>query len=269
LLAKALGAKGFRARIGGLIEIGSRTEDVCNENQVACRDELRNVWQSVQASAERWYDRSSNCSLISFNAREYSRSPQSTKIHRNIITRNKIVPEVPISALETPKELDLRHQLPEQCNESGSGCEAIAIPHNPNLSNGQLFRAEYAELPLARQREEATLRARLEPVVEMMQIKSESECRNGMYQIMGGNDGLCELEKIRDFGQPELSDCAEGQSKGAQAGKGCTSRNDYVRYALIDGLREKERPDINPYQFGFIGSTDSHTAALGAVSEYE
>ena len=108
----------------------------------------------------------------------------------------------------------------EQCNDSGSGCEAIAIPHNPNLSNGQLFRAEYAGLPLARQREEAALRARLEPVVEMTQIKGESECRNGMYQIIGGNDELCEFEKIRDFGQPELSDCAEGQSKGAQAGEG-------------------------------------------------
>ena len=269
LLAKALGAKGFRARIGGLIEIGGRRGDVCSENQAVCREELGNVWQSVQASAERWYDRSSNCSFTTFTAWEYSRSPQSTKIHRNIIMRNEIVPELPISALETPVEMDLRRQLLEQCNDSGSGCEAIAIPHNPNLSNGQLFRAEYAELPLARQREEAALRARLEPVVEMMQIKGESECRNGMYQIIGGNDELCEFEKIRDFGQPELSDCAEGQSKGAQAGKGCTSRNDYVRYALIDGLREKERLGINPYQFGFIGSTDSHTAAPGAVSEYE
>ena len=42
-----------------------------------------------------------------------------------------------------------------------------------------------------------------------------------------------------------------------------------MRYALIDGLREKERLGINPYQFGFIGSTDSHTAAPGAVNEYE
>ena len=269
LLAKALGAKGFRARIGGLIQIGGRREDVCGEDLAACRKALGNVWQSVQASAEHWYDRSSDCSFTTFHAWEYSRSPQSTKIHRNVILRNEIVPELPISALETPIEMDLRRQLLEQCNESDSGCEAIAIPHNPNLSNGQLFRAEYAELPLARQREEAALRARLEPVVEMMQIKGESECRNGMYQVLGGNDELCEFEKIRDFGQPELSDCAEGQSKGAQAGKGCTSRKDYVRYALIDGLREKERLGINPHQFGFIGSTDSHTAAPGAVSEYE
>ena len=84
-------------------------------------------------------------------------------------------------------------------------------------------------MPVARQREEAALRARLEPVVEMMQIKGESECRNGMYKIIGGNDELCEFEKIRDFGKPELSDCAEGHSIGAQAGTGCTSRNGYVR----------------------------------------
>ena len=142
------------------------------------------------------------------------------------------------------------------------GLAARPLPfHTTPTSQWPAVSREYAELPLARQREEAALRARLEPVVEMMQIKGESECRNGMYQIIGGNDELCEFEKIRDFGQPELSDCAEGQSKGAQAGKGCTSRNDYVRYALIDGLREKERLGINPYQFGFIGSTDSHTAA--------
>ena len=42
---------------------------------------------------------------------------------------------------------------------------------------------------------------------------------NGMYQIIGGNDELRRLRKFETFGQPELSDCAEGQSKGAQAGK--------------------------------------------------
>ena len=216
-----------------------------------------------------WYDRSSHCEFTTFNAWEYSRSPQSTKIHRNIILRNEINPDLPIAALETPSEIDMRRQLLEQCNDSGSGCDAIAIPHNPNLSNGQLFRAEYAGLPLDAQQNEAAIRARLEPVEEMMQIKGESECRNGMFGVFGGEDELCNFEKIRDFGQPELSDCGESQGKGAQAGKGCTSRNDYVRYALIDGIRERARLGVNPYQFGFIGSTDAHTSAPGAVSEYQ
>lgn len=269
LLARVLGLKGFRARIGGLIGLGGRRDDVCGDNDTVCRRELGNVWRGIQAAAERWYDRSADCSFTTFHAWEYSHSPQSTKVHRNIILRNEIVPELPISSLETPVEMDLRRQLLEQCNESGSGCDAIAIPHNPNLSNGQMFRVEYAQLPMDRQREEAALRARLEPVVEMMQIKGESECRNGMYNVLGSEDELCNFEKIRDFGQPDMEDCGEGSGSGAQAGKGCTSRTDYVRYALLEGLREKQRIGVNPYAFGFIGSTDTHTATPGAVSEYD
>jgi len=269
LIAKILGLEGFRARIGGLIGIGGRSDDVCGEDDRICRAQLATVWQGIQASAERWYDRSADCNFTTFHAWEYSHSPRSTKVHRNIILRNEIVPELPISSLETKVEMDLRRQLLEQCNDSGSGCDAIAIPHNPNLSNGQMFRVEYAELPLERQREEAALRARLEPVVEMMQIKGESECRNGMYKILGGEDELCNFEKIRDFGQPDLEDCEEGSGSGAQAGKGCTSRTDYVRYALLEGLREKQRIGINPYTFGFIGSTDTHAATPGAVSEFD
>ena len=269
LLAKVLGLKGFRARIGGLIGITGRRDDVCGADDEICRAQLAGVWQGIQASAERWYDRSPDCDFTTFHAWEYSHSPQSTKLHRNIILRNEIVPELPISSLETPVEMDLRRQLLEQCNDSGSGCDAIAIPHNPNLSNGQMFRVEYAELPLERQREEAALRARLEPVVEMMQIKGESECRNGMYRVLGGEDELCNFEKIRDFGQPELQDCQEDSGSGAQAGKGCTSRTDYVRYALLEGLREQQRLGVNPYAFGFIGSTDTHTATPGAVSEFD
>lgn len=267
-LARVLGLSGFRARLPGLIGIDGRQDDVCGENDTLCRAELANVWQDIQASTERWYDRSAECSFTTFHGWEYSHSPQSTKIHRNIILRNEITPELPISSLETPIAMDLRKQLLEQCNDSGSGCDAIAIPHNPNLSNGQMFRVEYDELPLQQQREEAALRARLEPIVEMMQIKGESECRNGMYKILGGEDELCNFEKIRDLGRSTPEDCNEGSGAGAQAGKGCTSRTDYVRYALLEGLSEKQRIGENPYEFGFIGSTDTHMSAAGGVSEY-
>ncbi len=267
-LARLLNLKGFRARIGGLIGIFGRHGDVCGEDDAWCREELGNVWRANQAATERWYDRSSACAFTTFHAWEYSRSPYSTKIHRNIILRNEIVPELPISSLETPIEMELRKQLLELCNDNGSGCEAIAIPHNPNLSNGQLFRVEYADLPLERQREEAAIRARLEPVVEMMQIKGESECRNGMYQVIGAEDELCGFEKIRDMGRQEMPDCEAGNGWGAQAGKGCTSRTDYARYALLEGVREEQRIGVNPFAFGFIGSTDTHTSMPGAVSEF-
>jgi Protein of unknown function (DUF3604) len=268
-IAKLLGLSGFRARLPGVIGISGRQDSVCGDNDEICRAQLATVWQGIQASTERWYDRSADCNFTTFHGWEYSHSPKSTKIHRNIILRNNIVPELPISALETPVEMDLRRQLVEQCNDSGSGCDAIAIPHNPNLSNGQMFKVEYDELPLERQREEAALRARLEPIVEMMQIKGESECRNGMYNVLGGEDELCNFEKTRDFGEGMIKDCQDGTGWGAHAGKGCASRNDYVRYALLEGLQEKKRIGVNPYAFGFIGSTDTHMAASGAVTEYD
>ncbi len=267
-LARLLGLTGFRARIGGLLGLFGRRDDVCGEDDSICRDQLASVWKANQEATERYYDRSAACGFTTFHAWEYSHSPRSTKVHRNVILRNEIVPELPISSLETPREIDLRHQLVDLCNDTDSGCEAIAIPHNPNLSNGQMFKIEYADLPLEEQRKEAALRARLEPIVEMMQIKGESECRNGMYGVLGGPDELCGFEKIRDLGGQEFEDCEEGAGWGAQAARGCSSRTDFVRYALLEGLREKDRIGVNPYAFGFIGSTDNHMATPGQVSEW-
>ncbi len=268
-LARVLGMDGFRGRIAGLLGLGGRRDDVCGDDDAICRARLGAVWRANQASAERWYDRSTQCAFTTFHAWEYSHSPSFTKVHRNVILRNEIVPELPISSLETPREIDLRHQLMAQCNETDTGCEAIAIPHNPNLSNGQMFAIEYADLPPERQREEAALRARLEPIVEMMQIKGESECRNGMFDVLGAPDELCGFEKIRDLGRQKFEDCGEGAGAGAQRGAGCSSRTDFVRYALLEGARERSRIGVNPFAFGFIGSTDNHMSTPGGVSEYE
>jgi hypothetical protein len=103
----------------------------------------------------------------------------------------------------------------------------------------------------------------------MVQLKGESECRNGMYGVVGGPDELCDFEKIRDLPGHPLEDCEEGAGWGAQRDRGCVSRLDYVRYALIEGLREAERIGVNPYLFGFIGSTDTHLGNPGAVAETE
>ena len=125
---------------------GGRRDDVCGEDDRFCREELSRVWRANQRATEEAYDRSAECRFTSFHGWEYSHSPRSTKLHRNVILRNEIGPELPISSLETPREIDLRHQLMALCNDTDSGCEAIAIPHNPNLSNGQMFAIEYAML---------------------------------------------------------------------------------------------------------------------------
>ncbi len=266
LLATVLGVKGFRAKILGVIDLNGRKAEVCGEDNGVCRERLAGVWAENGRAAERYYDRTAACEFTTFHAWEYSRSTRSTKIHRNIILRNEIGPELPFSWIDTPNEKKLRARLRDLCLDSGSGCDAIAIPHNPNLSNGHQFAITYRELPLEEQVSEARLRARLEPIVEMMQVKGESECRNGFLGVVGEEDELCEFEKIRDR-QADVDDCGDGTGWGAQKGEGCTSRVDYVRYALVEGLREEERIGVNPFKFGMIGSTDTHRSTPGAVEE--
>ncbi len=267
LLARLLGLQGFRARLVGAVSLFGRNEEICLDDASRCRVETRSAWQENQEATERWYDRSAACSFTTFHGYEYSRSPRSTKIHRNVIFRNEIVPELPISWIDTPTERGLWSRLRSQCLDTDSGCDAIAIPHNPNLSNGQLFAVEYRDLPVDEQRAAARQRARIEPIVEMVQLKGESECRNGLYGVVGAEDELCGDGKIRDLPGEPLEDCREGAGWGAQRGKGCISRLDFVRYALVEGLREEGRIGVNPYAFGFIGSTDTHAGTPGLVDE--
>jgi hypothetical protein len=267
LLARLVGLKGFYANLLGLIGLTGRNGEVCGEDSKGCRGALATAWSEIRDATERWYDRSAACSFTSFHAWEYSRSPGLSKVHRNVILRNELSPELPFSWLDSPTEHDLWRKLRQFCNETDSDCEAITIPHNPNLSNGQLFSIWYRDLPLEEQRTQAQLRAEIEPLVEMMQIKGESECRNGLYGVVGGPDELCDFEKIRDMPGVEYEDCEEGTGSGAQAGRGCISRLDYARYVLIEGLREGERIDVNPYKLGFIGSTDTHFGTPGNTEE--
>jgi len=269
LLIRLLGLDGRRSRIAGAVSLWGRNDEICGEASARCRRQARTAWQTNQEATERWYDRSEACSFTTFHGYEYSRSPAFAKIHRNVIFRNEIVPELPISWIDTPTELGFWRKLRAQCIDTGSGCDALAIPHNPNLSNGQMFAIEYRDLSLEEQRARARLRAGLEPIVEIVQYKGESECRNGLYGVVGGPDELCDFEKIRDLPGRPLEDCEEGVGRGALRGRGCVSRLDYVRYALIEGLREAERIGVNPYRFGFIGSTDTHLGNAGAVAETE
>ncbi|MEM9255006.1 MAG: DUF3604 domain-containing protein [Pseudomonadota bacterium] len=256
---------GGRARLLNVVGLGDRKSDICGPDNVWCRSALKSAWTTTQEAAERHYDRSSDCSFTTFHGYEYSNSRARSKVHRNVIFRNERVPELPVSSLEQMSALGLWEQLDLLCNNTGSDCEAIAIPHNPNVSNGRMFYVPWRDAPLQEQVRQAKLRARLEPVVEMMQVKGESECKNGLWQVFG-EDELCDFEKLR-VGLAEPKDCEGGYSSGAIMGRGCGSRLDFARYALIEGMVEEQRIGVNPYRFGFVGSTDSHNATPGDVGE--
>ncbi len=264
LLARVLGLQGMAARMPGIVGLFGRLPEVCGPEGEGCRASLADAWGETRAAAERHYDRSSACRFTTFHAWEYSASPERSKVHRNVILRSEVVPEIPISWIDTPTAPELWRKLDALCNDQ-PGCEALAIPHNPNRSNGKVFELAYLALPEEDQADAAALRARLEPVVEVTQIKGDSECR--VQGGFGAPDELCAFEKMREMPGVAYDDCGEGTGTGGAQGRGCLSRRDMVRPALVEGLREQQRLGTNPLAFGLIGSTDTHTATPGAVSE--
>ena len=258
----------LRRRMTGVIEQGGRKADVCGEDWSACRDSLRSAWLRIQEATERWNDTSSACRFTTFHGWEHSNSKNFSKIHRNVIFRNAAVPELPISSLETTEAIDLWDRLDALCTNTDSGCEVVTIPHNPNVSNGRLFQMTWSDEASRDERvRQARVRARIERVVEMMQVKGESECKSGMWNVVG-EDELCDFEKVR-VGDAAPDDCQDGASWGAMAGgRGCQSRLDFARYALVEGLRQQEALGVNPLRFGMIGSTDTHNATPGDVEEH-
>jgi hypothetical protein len=240
--------------------------DICGDDGAVCLDAAAPLWRGIQDAAEAAYDRTASCAFTSFVAYEYSYAPIGTNLHRNVIFRNARVPATPIGYYEAARPPLLWKQLAAACDPEKNGCDVLAIPHNANLSNGQMFAVEY---PGATTDEEqaaaARLRARMEPLVEIYQHKGDSECINGLASSPGGPDELCDFEKLQH--QPP-EDCGpNGHGSGAFAGIGCTSWRDFVRGMFASGLQEEARLGVNPYKLGIIASTDTHNGTPGKVDE--
>ncbi|MDG2303504.1 MAG: DUF3604 domain-containing protein [Candidatus Binatia bacterium] len=247
-------------RIGGSLS----SPAVCGEDGARCTQGASTVWKETQDAAARHDDPAPSCKFTTFVAYEYTATPELTKVHRNVIFRNDKVLDLPISYADEPDAIKMWKRLRAECIEAGTGCDVLAIPHNSNLSNGNMFAIDYGDAKTKEEQAEiAKLRASMEPLVEVMQMKGDSECRNGMWNVVGA-DELCDFEKMRPKDTP---DCEDGTGKGALAGDGCVSRRDFVRYALTEGLAEADRIGVNPYAFGLIAATDIHDGTPGTVEE--
>ena len=119
---------------------------------------------------------------------------------------------------------------------------------------------------------------KVEPVIEIMQHKGDSECRPQMHGVLAAPDELCGFEKFEDGVMRREEDAAEDGSDAAcgegwladwtpHLGPDCLSPRSYVRYALTEGLREAARIGVNPFQLGLMASTDTHNALAGGVDE--
>jgi hypothetical protein len=241
-----------------------RFADICGADGSVCRDLAGDVWQRIQAAADAAYDRRASCAFTTFVAYEYSASPGVSTMHRNVIFRNDHVP-FPTSVFEQATPQGLWAQLKATCLDTGTGCDVLAIPHNSNESNGNMFAVEYpGAATIDDERAQAAFRARMEPLVEIFQHKGDSECFNGLSGIVGAPDELCEFEKRN---RSASEDCFDKTGQLGTSGKGCLSRLDFVRGVLLAGLQEGQRLGVNPYRLGIIASTDTHNGTPGATAE--
>lgn len=231
---------------------------LCGDDGELCRQNTLRPWQETQQAAEQAYDRSENCQFTSFVGYEWTgASPNLSNLHRNIIFKNEQVPSLPLSFVDAPSAQQLWDGLDKECVNATSGCEVLVIPHNSNLSDGYMFSLSRDDgTPITA--EDASQRARLERLVEIMQHKGSSEC---FYNPLKSADELCGFEQLpyssfRGKFVPFLR-----KQTSAQSG--------FVRDVLADGLKQQQRLGVNPFKLGFIASSDTHISAAGAVNEQE
>ena len=180
-------------------------------------------------------------------------------LHRNILFKNKQVPALPLSFVDTPSAPLLWDALDRECVNAGTGCEVLVIPHNSNLSDGYMFslaRDDGKPITVA----DAKQRARLERLVEVMQHKGSSEC---YYDPLNSADELCAFEQLpySSFSDKFIGKILPFVSKAPQPNGG------FIREVLRDGLEQEQRLGVNPFKLGFIASSDTHIGAPGAVAE--
>lgn len=236
-----------------------REKALCGDDHSVCLERAHSVWQELREIADEYYEPGKFTTFVGY---EWTGNPLGRNLHRNIIFRNQAVPPLPISYFEANTPEKLWQALRDNCQPP---CELISIPHNSNQSRGQQFPSSDAAM-LSEQM--ARLRSELEPLVEVIQAKGESECHTGL----GTADEFCDFEKLERRPLCEgdrregANDCAVLCDAAGQP-EGCVWANNYVRNALKDGLRIADQIGVNPYQFGLIASTDTHNGTPGATDE--
>ena len=198
---------------------------------------IRSAWIDTIVAADQFNDPGK---FTTFAAYEYSSSGADMgNLHRNVIFEGSDrLPREPFSRFHSVNPEDLWQWMDEL---RAKGVESLAIPHNSNGSNGQMFKlVDWAGNPL--DDDYALKRIRNEPLVEITQIKGTSET----HPVLSTRDEWAGFE-IMPY---RVATAALSKPQGS-----------YVREALRNGLALEHQGITNPYQFGFIGSSDTHSAA--------
>jgi len=197
----------------------------------------KDAWTDTIRAAEAFNDPGS---FTTFVAYEFTSSTDDRgNLHRNVIFQGADrLPAMPFSRFhsQNPEGLwDWMDGLRQ------NGIEALAIPHNSNGSNGQMFKlVDWASNPV--DDEWARKRIRNEPLVEVTQVKGTSET----HPLLSDADEWADFE-IMPY---RVATTLPSEPKGS-----------YAREALLDGLALADSGITNAYQFGLVGATDTHVGA--------
>jgi hypothetical protein len=269
-------------------ETPARIPELCGDDGALCREWAEEPWQRIVEAAEAAYDRTAACTFTSFVGYEYTGTPGTSNLHRNVIFRNASVPARPVSYIDAPADSLLWRGLDQACT-TAAGCDYLTIPHNSNLANGRMAPYTAIEPTMANRRAYAEQRQRREPIMEIFQHKGGSECVNGLSSVLGAPDELCDVEQVRFMGREEVYAATVQQPDGSvgagerrevtvecepgkvgangMLGAGCIDKTDFMRSGLLVGLAEAGELGANPVKLGIIASTDTHASTPGAVAE--
>jgi len=210
------------------------------------------IWREAVEITERHNEPGAFTSFIGW---EWTSTPAGKNLHRVVF-----MPEgaevaakfMPYSAFDSVKPEDLWAWLEE--TSMSTGASFVAIPHNSNISGGLMFPENDSEgRPITA--EYARTRMKWEPVIEVTQIKGDSETD----PILSPNDDFADFEPF--------SHAIDSASLGSDAPPPEPDPGDFARSALERGLRMDAELGVNPYKFGMIGSTDSHTGMSSAEED--
>ena len=205
----------------------------------------RAVWEHVVEAAEEYNEPGRFTALIGY---EWTSLVAGNNLHRNVIFRGgadkagQIVPFTTQPPMGSTDPLDLYEWL--ENFEAKTGGSALALSHNGNLSNGIMFPVDRQYTGRKLDKEYVTKRARWEPLYEVTQIKGDGEA----HPLLSPDDGFADYETW-DAGNLDLSEAKTDDMIATE----------YAREALKNGLALEAKFGTNPYKFGMVGSTDSHT----------
>ncbi|TXS92955.1 DUF3604 domain-containing protein [Parahaliea maris] len=209
-------------------------------------DKRRPTWEANIDTVER-HDTPGE--FTAFIGWEWSAQPKVGNLHRVVFTPQggDVARQfLPYSSLESGDPQDLWAWLEE--TSARTGADFVAIPHNGNISMGQMFPlVDQSGDPL--DAEYARAREKWERVIEITQIKGDSET----HPLLSPTDEFADFETFPFVLTPD------GRTPDPTEG-------DYVRAGLKRGLAWEEQLGTNPFKVGVIGSTDSHTG-MSAVEE--